>query len=76
MVFLVRINYPRQKFACECPVIFLADGHSTHVITRVITFCGENRIILFRLGSYSSHISQALDLCVFGIFKILDKKEK
>jgi hypothetical protein len=27
MVFLVRINYLRQKFAYEGPVILLVDGH-------------------------------------------------
>jgi hypothetical protein len=74
-MFLVRINYLRQKFACEGPVILLVDGHSIH-ITRVIAFCGANRIILVRLVPYSSHISQPLDLCVFGIFKISIKKKR
>jgi hypothetical protein len=31
MVFLVRINYLRQKFAYEGSAILLVDGHSTHV---------------------------------------------
>jgi hypothetical protein len=71
MVFLVRINHLRQKFACEGRAIFLVDGHSTNVTTRVIAFCGANRIIIIRLVPHSSHISQPLDFCVFGIFKIL-----
>jgi hypothetical protein len=71
MVFLVRINYFRQKFACDGPLIFLVDGHSTHAIARVIAFCGANRIIIIPLVPHSSHISQPLDFCVFGIFKIL-----
>jgi hypothetical protein len=74
MVFLVRINYFRQKFAYEGPVILLVDGHSTHVTPRVIAFCAAKRIILIRLVSHSSHISQPLNLCVFEIFKILDQK--
>jgi hypothetical protein len=52
------------------------DGHSTHVTPLVIAFCGVNRIVLVRLVPHSSHISQPLDLCVFGIFKIVYKKEK
>jgi hypothetical protein len=75
-VFLVRINYLRQKFAYEGSAILLVDGHSTHISPRVISFCAANSIILVWLVSHSSHISQPLDLCVFGIFKILYKKEK
>jgi hypothetical protein len=36
--------------------------------------CGANLIILVRLVPHSSHISQPLDLYVFGIFKILYNK--
>jgi hypothetical protein len=57
-------------------VILPVDGHSTHVTPRVIAFCGENHIILVRLVPHSSDISQPLDLCFFGIFKIPYKKEK
>jgi hypothetical protein len=74
MMFLVRINYLRQKFAYEGPVIVLVDGHSTHVTPWAIAFCGANRIILVRLVPHSSHISQPLDICVFEIFKILYRK--
>jgi hypothetical protein len=71
MVFLVRINYFRQKFAYEGPVILLVDGRSTHVTPRLIPFCGANPIILLQVVPHSSHISQSPDLCGFGIFKIL-----
>jgi hypothetical protein len=74
MVFLMRINYFRQKFAYEGPVILLVEGHSTRVIPRVITFCATKCIILVRLVPHSYHISQSLNLCVFGIFKILYQK--
>jgi hypothetical protein len=74
IVFLVRINGLRQKFAYEGPVILRVDGHSTHVTPRGIAFCGANRIILVRLVPHSSHISQPLDLCVLGIVKILYKR--
>jgi hypothetical protein len=76
MVFLVRTNYFRQKFAYEGPMILLVNGHSTHVTPQVIAFSGANRIILVWLVPHISHISQPLDLCLFGIFKILYKKEK
>jgi hypothetical protein len=76
MVFLVRINYLRQKFACEGTTIFLVDGYSTYVTARVIALCGANRIIVIRLVPHTSHMSQPLDFCVFGSFKILEKKEK
>jgi hypothetical protein len=76
MIFLVRINYLCQKCAYERPVILLVDGNSTHVTPRVIGFCGVNCIILVRLVPHSSHISRPLDSCIFGIVKILYKKEK
>jgi hypothetical protein len=51
-------------------------GHSTHVVARVIVFCARRKIILIRLVLQSSHLAQLLALYVFGLFKILDKKEK
>jgi hypothetical protein len=74
IAFLVRINDLRQKFAYEGPVILFVDGHSTHVTTRLIAFCGANRIILVWLVPHGSHISQPFALCFFGLFKILYKK--
>jgi hypothetical protein len=61
MVFLVRINYLRQKFTDEGPVIFLVDGYSTHVDPRSIAFCGANGIMPVPPVPHSSHISQPLD---------------
>jgi hypothetical protein len=75
-VFLVQINEFRQKCAYEGLVILLVNGRSMHMTLPVTAFCWENHIILIRLVEYMSHISQPLDLCVFGIFNILYKKEK
>jgi hypothetical protein len=58
------------------PVIFLLDGHSTHVTERVVAFAGSERILIIRLLPHSSRFSQPLDLYMFGLFKTLYKKSK
>jgi hypothetical protein len=75
-VFLPRIAELQRKLAYDGPVILLVYGHSTHVTPRVIAFCGARKILLIRLVPHSSHVAQPLDLCVFGLFKIIHRREK
>jgi hypothetical protein len=56
-------------------VILLLGGHTTHVTLRVLTYAGSQRIIVIQLLAHSSHLTQPLDLCVFGVFKVLHKTE-
>jgi hypothetical protein len=74
-MFLPRIEDLRAKAKYAGPVILLLDGHSTHLTDHVVGYAGSERILIIRLVPHSSHLSQPLDLCVFGLFKILYKKE-
>jgi hypothetical protein len=74
-VFLLPIAELRQKFASDGLSIFVVDGYSTHVTPRLIALCDASKIILIRLVPHSSHLAQPLDLCVFGLFKIIHRKE-
>jgi hypothetical protein len=75
-IFLPRISELRGKFDYDGPSILIIDGHSTHATPRVITVCGARNVIMIRLVEQSSHLAQSLDLCVFGLFKIFDRKER
>jgi hypothetical protein len=75
-IFLPRIAELRRKFAYDGPSILIIDGHATHGTPRVIAFCGARKVLLIKLVPHSSHLTQPLDLCVFGLFKIIYRKEK
>jgi hypothetical protein len=75
-VFIPWNDNLRQKQQYAGPIILLLDGHASHITARVLAYAGSQRILIIRLVAHSSHISQLLDLCVFGLFKILYKKEK
>ena len=51
------------------PHVILLDGHASHLTLEVIRFAMDNNLVLFQLPSHSSHITQPLDVCAFGIFK-------
>jgi hypothetical protein len=55
-------------------MLFL-DAHASQTTHRVLTCAGSQRILIIQLVVHSSLISQPLDLCVFGIFEGLDKRE-
>ena len=56
------------------PILLLVDGHSSHMAFSTGDFCREHGIILFRLQAHSSHITQPLDLSVFGPLKTYYKQ--
>ncbi|CAM9182498.1 unnamed protein product [Ascophyllum nodosum] len=51
------------------PHILVFDGHALRVNLEVIQLAMSLNIALFQLPSLSSHITQALDVAVFGCFK-------
>ena len=51
------------------PHVILLDGHASHLTLEVIRFAMDNNLVIFQLPSHSSHITQPLDVCAFGIFK-------
>jgi hypothetical protein len=75
-IFLQLIENLRAKANYTDSIVLLLDCQSTHVTERVIAFAGSERILASRLVSHLSHLSQPLDLCTFGFFKILYMKEQ
>ena len=47
-------------------MLWIYDGHSTHVNPTIIDWARSNRIILFVLPAHHSHILQPLDVGCFG----------
>jgi hypothetical protein len=59
--------FTRQFRNSRC--LLLIDGHSSHITSRYIAFCITHKIDLFCLPPHSSHLTQPLDLSVFGPLK-------
>lgn len=51
------------------PRILINDGFGTHESPELMRHCLENRIILCRLGSHTSHLTQPLDVALFSPLK-------
>ncbi|CAB1111596.1 unnamed protein product [Ectocarpus sp. CCAP 1310/34] len=51
------------------PHILVLDGHASHVSYEFIKLAMDLNIILFKLPSHTSHITQPLDVVAFGTFK-------
>ena len=49
--------------------LLLLDGHTTHVTMEAVQFCNEKEIILFLTPPYLTHLTQPLDVGVFGPWK-------
>ena len=49
--------------------LLLIDGHSSHLTERFIGFCIAKNVDLFCLPPHSSHLTQPLDLSIFGPLK-------
>jgi hypothetical protein len=52
-------------------VLYLVDGHRSHLTFNVSKFCAENGIILFALYPNATHILQPADVALFKPRKIL-----
>jgi hypothetical protein len=73
--FSSKNNQLRRKTNYDVPIILIVDGHATHVAPGALANAGSQRIILIHLVVHSSQISQPLDECVFGVFKMLNRRE-
>ena len=49
--------------------ILICDGHGSHVTSEFIAHCREYNIVLLILPPHSSHLTQPLDVAVFGPLK-------
>jgi hypothetical protein len=56
--------------------VLILDGHTIHVTPRAITHTGSQGLSLIRRVPHSSHITQPLDLYVFGLFQTVYYKER
>ncbi|XP_053392074.1 uncharacterized protein LOC128554789 [Mercenaria mercenaria] len=66
--FVVDISIPK-------PVMFLVDGHSTHMSLAAAHFCFTNDIILYCLLENATHVLQLCDVGFFSPMKAAWKKE-
>ncbi|XP_045203754.2 uncharacterized protein LOC123556821 [Mercenaria mercenaria] len=68
-------NYVTNHFAKyanlspEIPTLLLYDGHKSHISLTLTQWAERNNVILFVLPPHTSHLTQPLDVGVFGPFK-------
>ena len=51
------------------PRVLICDGHGSHITGKFIRYCMDNNIKLLILPPHSSHLTQPLDISVFGPLK-------
>jgi hypothetical protein len=68
--WLIRCFDPetRDKAAGEYHLL-ICDGHDSHIAAEFIAHCIDNNILLMILPPHSSHLTQPLDVGVFGALK-------
>ena len=59
------------KRVTEQPLVFLVNGHSSHIDLEVSKFCIDQRINLYYLLPHTPHITQPLDVGFYGALKIV-----
>lgn len=57
------------------PTLILFDGHKSHVRLTLANWARQRNVTLFLLPPHSSHITQPLDVAIFGPFKIMNYRE-
>ena len=70
LAWLIRCFDPetRDKAAGEYRLL-ICDGHDSHITAEFIAHCIDNKILLMILPPHSSHLTQPLDVGVFGSLK-------
>jgi hypothetical protein len=58
----------RDKAAGEYRLL-ICDGHDSHITGKWVAHCMDNNIVLLILPPHSSHLTQPLDVGVFGSLK-------
>lgn len=53
----------------DTPTLILYDGHKSHINLTLTQWASRNNVILFVLPPHTSHLTQPLDVAVFGPFK-------
>ena len=67
----ILLDYIQNHFLkyVKTPVLLVYDGHSTHITSSVLSLARNSGIHLFVLPPHSSHITQPLDVGIFGPMK-------
>lgn len=77
---LVFHNYMTKHFSkyvklsedkASVPTLVLFDGHKSHITLTLAEWARRYNVILFVLPPHSSHVTQPLDVAVFGPFKAI-----
>ena len=55
--------------------LILYDGHKSHISLLLVDWAKKNNVILFVLPPHTSHVTQPLDVGVFGPFKSMYSRE-
>ena len=70
------LNNLRTKYNYSGPAILILDGFSGHKMDLFKSLAANNKIILIQLPAHSSHLTQPLDLLIFGAMKTYYKTTK
>ena len=77
-------NYSTKHFATfeklsdnkeSDPTLILYDGHKSHITLTLSDWAKKHNVTLFVLPPHSSHLTQHLDVAVFGPFKAIYNSE-
>ena len=56
-----------QKLALpHAPLLFIVDGHGSHVTWDFLSYCLKNNILILCLPPHSTHLLQPLDVRIFS----------
>ena len=53
------------------PHLILYDGHKSHISLTLASWAKKHNVVLFVLPPHSSHVTQPLDVAIFGPFKAM-----
>jgi hypothetical protein len=69
--FLILLKHFRKQIICspKKPVLVFLDNHGSQIGYSIVMYALEQGIILMTLPPNTSHASQPLDRCVYGLFK-------
>ena len=71
--FAKYVNLSKEKSAA--PTLILYDGHKSHISLTLTEWAKKYNVVLFVLPPHTSHITQPLDVAVFGPFKAMYNSE-
>ena len=71
--FAKYVNLSKEKSAA--PTLILYDGHKSHISLTLTEWAKKYNVVLFVLPPHTSHITQPLEVAVFGPFKSMYNSE-